>query len=202
MNRNQSVGIFLAGLWLASLSPAGASITLSSFSGNLAPGNWSEQEIYSAHGAYDFSSATRLQLSASADNTPSDISLTSIPLTTETLVSFDWSVTPNGGITPLAYCFVGSTQHDLIGASGVLNLDVNSGTTISFELASTGTTPDKAPVVFEVDVVSAVPEAGTWLAGAFVLGVLGFEGWRRKSGTPTSLTEQPLGPIGAAHNRR
>jgi hypothetical protein len=139
------------------------------------------QNLYPAQGSYVFTTATSLQLSSSADATSSDIILTSIHLNQESSIILDWSVTLNGGSGVLAYCYAGGTQYDLTGGSGVLNLDnVASGSTISFDLQSSGTSSGKNAATLDLEVV---PEAGTWLAGAFVLGVFGFEIWRRKSGS-------------------
>jgi len=184
MNRFQTLGLVLAGLLLADVPPAGASLTLSSYSGDLAPGNWTAQNFSGAPGSYAFTSSKTLQISDSADTIASDIRLTSIALTQVTSISFDWSVTANGGGGVAAYYYLNSTLFDLTGSSGVINLNnVAAGTTISFELASSSTASGKEPALLEVDVV---PEAGTWLAAVFLLGVVGYEFRRRRLCAPAN----------------
>ena len=84
---------------------------------------------------------------------------------------------------PLAYyLLVGGATTPLTGTSGeVKDLDLPAGTRFGFALSAT-TTVGKDPAVFAVTgwEAQAVPEAGSWLAGALALGVALFEVSRRR----------------------
>ena len=171
-------GILLAGWLLAGFAPAAQS---GLFTGAFATGNWTVAQYGANPGGYAFtgtgSTAVLVLTASAAGQSDTILSLNSPYASTEESVFFNWTLSANGNDgAPLAYFFVGSTEHNLIGTSGSLTVEVPADTQLSFELVG-NVKPGKSAAQLEI---TAVPEAGTALAGVLVLGAAGFEWFRRK----------------------
>jgi hypothetical protein len=183
MKRTQQLAVALAGLVLAgTVRPACASVTVTGFTGDFAPGDWTESGSPGAAAAFGQFS---LDITAPASASPFAFSISITPsASTDYTLGFDWQMINNGGTgNPTAYYAVtapgdptpieGGTDDPLTGDgnSGVINsIDIPAGDTLSIDFVGGGTSAGKTPAQF--DMVGTVPEAGTLWAGVFVLAVV------------------------------
>lgn len=181
MKLNQVFGFLLAAGLLTSGRPAGAAV-YSSFTGDLAPGNWTETPVSSNPGSYAFSSDnTSLQLFASANSAPTDFILEA-NVSQGFSMNISWTLNNNGNSSgnALAYYYLGNTAgtpHAL--AVGSSSVSISGSQSIAFELSSSGTRAGKSPAELEISFTDfvPVPEPGVWpIAGGVLLGCvyLGF----------------------------
>jgi len=178
----------MVGLLVLGAANTGSAALFTNFVTEFAPANWAV--TYNPNGAaYVFSGdATTLRINGSASTGPSDIilSLQSPHPIHDATVNFHWSLANNGNSgNARAYYIVDSGTPQLLGqgdTSGTVNsISLAAGTSISFELVSS-VTGGKTPAAFDVSLFGGdmVPEAGTWLAGVFLLGVGAGEAYRQK----------------------
>ena len=185
MNRICLLGLVFSGLLL--VGPTG-SVRAGLFTGSFDPANWELDAANSSNpGTYVFTgvaNAEILEITGAAAGGSDTVVVLKSPSSSPTLLHFTWSVVKKGNDgDPLAYyLLLGEVPTPLTGTSGTVNdLDLPAGTRFGFALSAT-TTAGKDPAVFAVTdwEAQAVPEAGSWLAGALVLGVALFEVVRRQ----------------------
>lgn len=183
MKRNQHLVLALASLIaLGAASPACAGL----FTGEFAPGGWVLDGYNMGTGVFNDSS-TVLKMTGTSQNTSSSTTWMILEYSglKDTSVDFQWALAPNGipehtTVTAALYRMnVDDHTYDLSAAFGSLSgVSVPVGSTLMFELVTTwdGST-SKGPSTLTI---TGVPEAGTWLAGVFALGIIAWEVLRRQ----------------------
>jgi len=176
-------------LLAGALERADASL-VTSFTGDFAPDNWTQ--VGASGNEISFVGNSSIVMTAPATGSYAySLSITPSQDTAYTL-SFSWQMEDNGDAgTPVAYYAVLAPGNVLVsgGTSFPLTGDGNSATVSALQIpagdqleltfsSATGDQSAKPPAVFSL--VVAVPEAGTWLAAAFLGVMVTLTGLRRR----------------------
>ncbi len=187
MKQIQPLTFTLAVLFLAGTLARTEASVVTSFTGDFAPGNWTEAGT--AGDAIAFGNNS-FEITAPADEGNYAEMLFITPAQGPYTLSFDWQMENYGDSgNPVAYYAVmdggtvvsGGSSFPLTGngANGTVSaIEIPAGDELIFTFSGSGTEMDKNPAEFSV--VTVVPEANTWVAVVFLAGVVTVTGLRRK----------------------
>ena len=197
MKATQQFAVSVAGILLVGGINQARADVVTSFTGNFDPGNWSSTESDGATPppAATFSpigAATTLMITAAGNNfTPGANPPPQVYFFAEAIIpsstvdytlSFAWSISKGlDSAEPQARYFVSDPSLDVLetgtvssaGAASatVDNLDIPAGDTLTFVFQGGGTEANKD---FGANLdITIIPEAASWQAGVFLLGILG-----------------------------